>query len=138
MNLTELNNLSNICKDTIRCDQYRFQQRIHYLTKQFQAGTTIKTKFNQLAIDIKKSLQKRQLRITNLPNPQFPDDLPVSLQREDIATAIKNNQVIIIAGETGSGKTTQIPKICLSIGRGTAGLIGCTQPRRIAARTVAS
>ncbi len=130
MNSKELNTLSNIYQDTMRCDQHRFQQRIRNLKTD--------TAFEQLAADIKKSLQQRQLRITNLPKPQFPDDLPISLRRDDIADAIKNNQVVVIAGETGSGKTTQIPKICLALGRGTAGLIGCTQPRRIAARTMAT
>ncbi|MCZ9308501.1 ATP-dependent RNA helicase HrpA [Corynebacterium sp. c6VSa_13] len=67
----------------------------------------------------------------------YPDELPVSAYREEIADAIRDNQVVIIAGETGSGKTTQIPKICLELGRGRRGLIGHTQPRRLAARTVA-
>lgn len=67
----------------------------------------------------------------------FPDQLPISQRREEIADAITNHQVVILAGETGSGKTTQLPKICLSLGYGTKGLIGHTQPRRIAARTVA-
>jgi ATP-dependent helicase HrpA len=72
------------------------------------------------------------------PKPiNFPTELPISLRREEISTAIKNNQVLILAGETGSGKTTQLPKICLSLGYGERGLIGHTQPRRIAARTVA-
>jgi len=68
----------------------------------------------------------------------FPAGLPVSDRVEDISDAIKNHQVVIIAGETGSGKTTQIPKICLNLGRGIRGLIGHTQPRRIAARSVSS
>ena len=67
----------------------------------------------------------------------YPEELPVSQRRDDIAEAIKNHQVVIVAGETGSGKTTQLPKICLELGRGIAGQIGHTQPRRIAARTVA-
>ncbi|GAB3941464.1 ATP-dependent RNA helicase HrpA [Corynebacterium tapiri] len=67
----------------------------------------------------------------------FPEQLPVSGRHDDIAEAIANNQVVVIAGETGSGKTTQIPKICLELGRGRRGLIGHTQPRRLAARTVA-
>lgn len=67
----------------------------------------------------------------------FPDNLPISQRREEIAELIKANQVVILAGETGSGKTTQLPKICLSLGYGDKGLIGHTQPRRIAARTVA-
>jgi len=67
----------------------------------------------------------------------FPENLPISQRKEEIATAIKEHQVVILAGETGSGKTTQLPKICLSLGYGEKGLIGHTQPRRIAARTVA-
>ena len=67
----------------------------------------------------------------------YPPELPVSQRREDIAAAISANQVVIVAGETGSGKTTQLPKICLELGRGRDGLIGHTQPRRIAARSVA-
>jgi len=72
-----------------------------------------------------------------LPAITFPADLPVSARREDIAAAIRDHQVVIVAGETGSGKTTQIPKIVLELGRGRAGQIGHTQPRRIAARSVA-
>ncbi|HZC41209.1 MAG TPA: ATP-dependent RNA helicase HrpA, partial [Streptosporangiaceae bacterium] len=67
----------------------------------------------------------------------YPAELPVSQRREEIARLIAGHQVVIVAGETGSGKTTQLPKICLELGRGTAGQIGHTQPRRIAARTVA-
>lgn len=67
----------------------------------------------------------------------YPPELPVSAHRDDIAAAIRDHQVVIVAGETGSGKTTQLPKICLELGRGRAGLIGHTQPRRIAARSVA-
>src|SRR5687768_6009773 len=68
----------------------------------------------------------------------YPAELPVSARRDDIAAAIRDHQVVIVAGETGSGKTTQLPKICLELGRGQHGkLIGHTQPRRIAARSVA-
>jgi len=77
-------------------------------------------------------------RLANRPRPDFPEDLPVNLRREEIARAITEHQVIIVCGETGSGKTTQLPKICLELGRGTAGLIGHTQPRRIAARATAT
>ena len=72
-----------------------------------------------------------------MPPITYPAELPVSQRRDEIAQAIKENQVVIIAGETGSGKTTQIPKICLELGRGVTGQIGHTQPRRLAARTVA-
>src|SRR4051794_8013154 len=72
-----------------------------------------------------------------VPPLRYPDELPVSRRREDIAAAIRDHQVVVVAGETGSGKTTQLPKICLELGRGVGGMIGHTQPRRIAARTVA-
>ena len=68
----------------------------------------------------------------------FPTELPVSDRRQEIAEAIKHNQVVVVSGETGSGKTTQLPKICLELGRGRGALIGHTQPRRIAARSVAT
>lgn len=68
----------------------------------------------------------------------YPEELPVSARRREIAEAIKNNQVVVVSGETGSGKTTQLPKICLELGRGRGALIGHTQPRRIAARSVAT
>lgn len=76
-------------------------------------------------------------RADNLPKPTFPEQLPVCARASEIAEAIRDNQVVIIAGATGSGKTTQIPKICLEMGRGVNGIIGCTQPRRVAAVSVA-
>ena len=68
----------------------------------------------------------------------YPPELPVVERRHEIAELIKQHQVLIVAGETGSGKTTQLPKICLELGRGENGIIGHTQPRRLAARTVAT
>ena len=76
-------------------------------------------------------------RLATLPKPEFDNTLPVHEKLEEIKKAIAENQVTIICGETGSGKTTQLPKICLELGRGAAGLIGHTQPRRLAARSVA-
>ncbi len=77
-------------------------------------------------------------RRARLPRPDFPEDLPVNGKRAEIAELIANHQVVIVCGETGSGKTTQLPKICLELGRGARGYIGHTQPRRLAARSVAS
>ncbi|MDO5034829.1 MAG: ATP-dependent RNA helicase HrpA [Actinomycetaceae bacterium] len=87
----------------------------------------------------KSRFSKEQLagRVAALPVITFPEELPVSARRDDIARAIKENQVVIVSGETGSGKTTQLPKICLQLGRGIGAMIGHTQPRRLAARTVA-
>lgn len=91
----------------------------------------------EIGQDIQAAADRLALVDAAVPPLTYPDSLPVSARKDDIAAAIEENQVVIIAGETGSGKTTQIPKICLDIGRGRHGLIGHTQPRRIAARTVA-
>ena len=85
-----------------------------------------------------KSRAAVAMRRENLPQPKFPLELPVNERRVEIAELIAQHQVVIVCGETGSGKTTQLPKICLELGRGTTGLIGHTQPRRIAARSTAS
>ncbi len=84
------------------------------------------------------SALRRKARLDSLAAIEFPADLPVVQKRADLARAIADNQVVIVCGETGSGKTTQLPKICLTLGRGVLGVIGHTQPRRVAARTVAS
>lgn len=91
-----------------------------------------------IANALQKSIQQYQQRLAQLPKPEYPLELPVSGKKDEIAAAIQQHQVVIVCGETGSGKTTQLPKICLELGRGVAGLIGHTQPRRIAARSVAS
>jgi ATP-dependent helicase HrpA len=91
----------------------------------------------RITADIDAAAHRRQRRATTVPVITYPVDLPVSQRKDVIAAAIRDHQVVIVAGETGSGKTTQLPKICLELGRGVAGLIGHTQPRRIAARTVA-
>ena len=72
-----------------------------------------------------------------MPKVTYPVDLPITARKDDIAATIRDHQVVIVSGETGSGKTTQLPKICLELGRGIEGMIGHTQPRRIAARSVA-
>jgi ATP-dependent helicase HrpA len=79
----------------------------------------------------------RARRRASLPAITYPPELPVSQRRDEIAAAVRDHQVVVVAGETGSGKTTQLPKICLELGRGVDGMIGHTQPRRLAARTVA-
>jgi ATP-dependent helicase HrpA len=87
---------------------------------------------------LERSRAALRARRAALPVPDFPPELPVSGRRDEIATALAAHQVIIVCGETGSGKTTQLPKIAMTLGRGVAGLIGHTQPRRLAARATAS
>lgn len=90
----------------------------------------------QRAVDAAR--QRHEQRLAGLPQPTFPAELPISRKAETIIQAIAEYQVIIVCGETGSGKTTQLPKLCLATGRGVDGLIGHTQPRRLAARTLAA
>ncbi|MFE1323677.1 ATP-dependent RNA helicase HrpA [Streptomyces sp. NPDC058741] len=91
----------------------------------------------EIEAEVTKAEERMAVRRSRLPGITYPEQLPVSQKKDDIAAAVRDHQVVIVAGETGSGKTTQIPKICMELGRGVRGMIGHTQPRRIAARTVA-
>ena len=85
-----------------------------------------------------RSCELRLQRRNRMPPIDFDDTLPIAERRDEIIKAIRNHQVVVVCGETGSGKSTQLPKICLAMGRGEGGYIGHTQPRRIAARTIAN
>ncbi|MEK9825352.1 MAG: DEAD/DEAH box helicase, partial [Methylotenera sp.] len=115
-------------------------QEIKSLQKNVDAKLQVAAQrlMNELVQKLHQSQKKFALRLAQLPKPEYPTELPVSAKKDEIAAAIQKHQVVIVCGETGSGKTTQLPKICLELGRGVAGLIGHTQPRRIAARSVAS
>ncbi|WNI23460.1 ATP-dependent RNA helicase HrpA [Streptomyces sp. ITFR-16] len=92
---------------------------------------------DEIAAQAGKAAGRLAQRAGRMPALSYPEQLPVSQKKDEILEAIRDHQVVIVAGETGSGKTTQIPKICMELGRGVRGMIGHTQPRRIAARTVA-
>ncbi|WP_405693258.1 ATP-dependent RNA helicase HrpA [Streptomyces sp. NBC_01185] len=92
---------------------------------------------DEISAEAGKAAERLAGRAARMPALSYPEQLPVSQKKDDILEAIRDHQVVIVAGETGSGKTTQIPKICMELGRGVRGMIGHTQPRRIAARTVA-
>jgi len=119
-------------------DRRRLSKRLHHLSRRLKQGKAIEQGLSDVAQKISQSTARYKQRLAALPTIVFPEDLPISAKRESIAAAIEKHQVLIVAGETGSGKTTQIPKICLQLGRGVAGFIGHTQPRRIAARSVAT
>lgn len=125
-------------KDIMLVDQRRLSARIHGIGK-------IKSQEAQQAVaaEIQMQIEQAQLRVENrksaVQNPIiFPESLPVSQRKAEIQKLLSEHQVIVVAGETGSGKTTQLPKMCLELGFGNLGMIGHTQPRRIAARSVAA
>ena len=112
--------------------------RVKRLAKQKTGEKRAEKSLVSLEGRVRASVDKRARREENKPRVTFDENLPIAAKRDEIAKAIRENPVVIVSGETGSGKTTQIPKICLEAGRGVDGLIGCTQPRRIAAVTVAA
>jgi ATP-dependent helicase HrpA len=111
---------------------------LHKQWREMQAQPPSQAKLSHWLKRLRQSQQRFLQRQQQLPKASFPEELPVSARRQEIAQAIQQHQVVIVCGETGSGKTTQLPKICLELGRGVAGLIGHTQPRRLAARSVAT
>lgn len=124
--------------DVMGPDQYKLVRRLNEIEKLARAEKPYAESLEKWQAQLARSQATVLRRKTLVPEQiEFPN-LPVCEKREEIAQIIANNQVVVLAGETGSGKTTQIPKICLTIGRGVKGLIGHTQPRRIAANTVAN
>ncbi|MCW8983394.1 MAG: ATP-dependent RNA helicase HrpA, partial [Gammaproteobacteria bacterium] len=119
-------------------DRFRLSRKLSRLEQQIKENKPVEQTINEVEAQVINSIKAYQQRLISIPSISYPEELPVSGKRVAIAAAIEENQVVVIAGETGSGKTTQIPKICLELGRGISGLIGHTQPRRIAARSVAA
>ncbi|HSI45557.1 MAG TPA: ATP-dependent helicase, partial [Methylophilus sp.] len=119
-------------------DRFPLKRRLNQLRDAVKQNKPVDKPLVEIAQKVHASQQRLQARLVALPKPEYPQELPVSGKKDDIAAAIQKHQVVIVCGETGSGKTTQLPKICLELGRGVSGLIGHTQPRRIAARSVAT
>lgn len=136
MTTTTLNQLNQQLKNCQSKDRHHLKRQLDRLRQESKKNKAIDAELNKLSHKINQSISICEQRKASIPALNFPD-LPVTSKKDDIAELIKHNQVVVVCGETGSGKTTQLPKICLSIGRGITGFIGHTQPRRIAARTVA-
>ena len=129
---------SEILAGTLAADHPKIAALVAAIDGRAGHGRSVERERALLADLLERSRERRAARLARLPEPRFPEDLPIAQHRDEIARLIRDHPVTIVCGETGSGKTTQIPKICLTLGRGAAGLIGCTQPRRIAARSVAN
>jgi len=119
-------------------DRHRLRGRLKRLRREAKHGQVKEGAVRTLAAEVEASRRRREERRAAVPPIRYPEALPVCERREEIAEAIRDHQVVVVCGETGSGKTTQLPKICLELGRGVDGLIGHTQPRRLAARSVCS
>ncbi|SDS27283.1 ATP-dependent RNA helicase HrpA [Jiangella sp. DSM 45060] len=117
-------------------DERRLARRLDGVRK-VRDGEARTAALADIAHEVDAAERRVERRRATVPAVRYPQELPVSQRRDEIAAAIRDHQVVIVAGETGSGKTTQLPKICLELGRGIRGAIGHTQPRRLAARTVA-
>jgi ATP-dependent helicase HrpA len=131
-------NLEQAIAACMLADQLRFTRRLATLARKARGKNGLRRARARLREDIARSAERRQRRLSVLPRPELSADLPIASAWDEIAETIQRHPVTIVCGETGSGKTTQLPKICLSIGRGVAAFIGHTQPRRIAARGVAA
>ncbi|MGB9669868.1 MAG: ATP-dependent RNA helicase HrpA [Halothiobacillaceae bacterium] len=141
MNIHDEAALSLLADDLEHClsrDRPSLAKRLASLMRRAREGKPYDQKLAELSAALEASRQAVEARRAAFPSLRYPEELPVVARRAEILAALEKHQVLILCGETGSGKTTQLPKIALEAGRGARGLIGHTQPRRIAARAVAS
>ncbi len=122
--------LTTLLDKALPAERPRLRARLRRLGPDLRAREALRD-------EILRSAERFDARRASVPRIEYPD-LPVSARRDDLLAAIRDHQVVVVSGQTGSGKTTQLPKICLELGRGVGAMIGHTQPRRIAARTVAA
>lgn len=135
----DLNSVKSALHQVMPKDHFRLKRKLGQLEQNQKQGKSIEDGLARLLDQMIASVELREKRKQTRPSSiQYPEHLPVAEKAELIKDTISQNQVVVIAGETGSGKTTQIPKMCLELGRGIDGLIAHTQPRRLAARTVAA
>ena len=142
--LQRLDELEPLLEGCLLLDRRRLRAQLQALNNRLQtpagrsANSAVDKAFKRLKRELKRSVSIRKQRTDLYPKLHFPPDLPFSRHVPDIAALIDSHQVLILSGATGTGKSTQLPKLCLKLGRGIAGRIGHTQPRRIAARSIAA
>src|SRR5436190_17947288 len=133
-----LRDLESRIATAMQADRFRLRNLLRAVQKAEEEGRPPDDQLEKLLKQLDESNSRREKRQALVPRLEYDESLPVVARRDEIAAAIRENQIVVVCGETGSGKSTQLPKICLEIGRGIAGMIGHTQPRRIAARSIAS
>jgi ATP-dependent helicase HrpA len=131
-------NIEKQISSAMRADQFELRRLLRSIRNAENAKKPFDKNLDKLNAMLDRSLQLRERRASTVPKITYPEDLPVVGRRDEIAATIRDHQVIVVCGETGSGKSTQLPKIALELGRGIGGVIGHTQPRRIAARSIAT
>lgn len=130
--------LENLISTAMKVDQFSLRRFLRSIQRAEKQGKPQSRNLEKFRRQLEASQKRREERHALVPKINWPNDLPVVARREEISAAMRDSQVIVVCGETGSGKSTQLPKIALDLGRGIGGVIGHTQPRRIAARSVAS
>ena len=134
----DINALKSRIGQSMLTDRFQLRRLLDSVQRAKGSGRPFDRNLKRLTQTLDRSVELRQRRASGVPTVQLNEELPIAARRADIEQAIRDNQVIIVCGETGSGKSTQLPMICLGMGRGIDGMIGHTQPRRIAARSVSS
>lgn len=136
MNDARIQEIQSLLPRAMVPDWVRLGSRLVRLLRDQRHPATHDAILDRLLAQARASVELREQRRLNVPRVTYPPELPITSRKDDIVAAIRSNQVVVIAGETGSGKTTQIPKMCLEAGLGIEARIGCTQPRRVAALSI--
>jgi ATP-dependent helicase HrpA len=136
MNDPRINELRQLLPQAMLPDWVRLGSRAARLFRDRQHPDKHDALLNRLLEQARASVATRDLRQRNVPQVSYAPELPITARKDEIVAAIRAHQVVVIAGETGSGKTTQLPKMCLEAGLGIRAKIGCTQPRRVAALSI--
>ena len=133
----DLAQFAELINQAMAGDRHRLRKRLRAIEQARQQGKPFDRSLGKLRRELDQSIETLNQRRENIPKIKLPDELPITSRADEIMQAVREHQVVVVAGETGSGKSTQLPKLMLKMGRGVEGLIGHTQPRRLAARSVA-